>query len=235
MNPDPVRYRALRRDLLPLLPLLALLLLLEITRIDLWLADWIFSASGNAWSLRDAWFTRELLHEGGRRAVGLLLVVLLLALVASHWHQPLRPWRRELWFLLVSALLAGLAVNVLKRLTHMDCPWDLARYGGEFAYVRLFEAHPDTFRHGACFPAGHASAAYAWLGLHFVARDRLPALRWLALGGVLALGVAFGVAQQLRGAHFLSHDLWTLWVCWCVVALVHAAFGCGQLRRLSQK
>ena len=27
-------------------------------------------------------------------------------------------------------------------------------------------------------------------------------------------GTGFGVAQQLRGAHFLSHDLWTAAICW---------------------
>ena len=33
--------------------------------------------------------------------------------------------------------------------------------------------------------------------------------------GLLAGGV-FGFSQQLRGAHFLSHDLWTLATCWAV-------------------
>jgi membrane-associated PAP2 superfamily phosphatase len=28
------------------------------------------------------------------------------------------------------------------------------------------------------------------------------------------LGLLFGFSQQLRGAHFLSHDLWTLAICW---------------------
>jgi membrane-associated PAP2 superfamily phosphatase len=37
--------------------------------------------------------------------------------------------------------------------------------------------------------------------------------------GLVAGGV-FGAAQQLRGAHFLSHDLWTLATCWTVSLLL---------------
>lgn len=216
----------LRYLLLPALPFLALVLLLDLAAVDLLVADWIYEASGGAWTLRDAWLTSDVVHEGGRQLVALALLLLLALLVASHWHLPLKPWRRSLCYLLLSALLAGLAVNLLKRLTHMDCPWDLLRYGGEYPYIPLFEPHPDTFRHGACFPAGHASAGYAWFGLFFVALEHLPRRRWLILGAVLGLGLVFGVAQQSRGAHFVSHDLWTLGVCWSVVTLVYAAFGC---------
>ena len=45
-----------------------------------------------------------------------------------------------------------------------------------------------------------------------------PAWRWMALAAGLMIGAIFGWTQQVRGAHFLSHDLWTLLICW-VVAL----------------
>ena len=34
----------------------------------------------------------------------------------------------------------------------------------------------------------------------------------LALG--LALGALFGAAQVMRGAHYVSHVLWSAWICW---------------------
>jgi len=40
------------------------------------------------------------------------------------------------------------------------------------------------------------------------------ARRWLA--AALAAGLVLGVAQQLRGAHFMSHTLWSAWLCWVV-------------------
>ena len=30
----------------------------------------------------------------------------------------------------------------------------------------------------------------------------------------MAAGFALGLAQQMRGAHFMSHTLWTAWLCW---------------------
>lgn len=40
----------------------------------------------------------------------------------------------------------------------------------------------------------------------------------------LTLGLVFGIGQQLRGAHFLSHDLWTAWLCWLCASLSDRAF-----------
>lgn len=216
----------LQHLLLPALVFAGIVLLLDARSVDLRLADWIYRQLGSAWTLRDAWLTRDLLHTGGRRLVGALFLLLMLLTAGASVLRSMQSWRRALWYLVLSVVLAGLTVNLLKRLTHIDCPWDLLRYGGEFPYTGLLDAHPGSFRYGACFPAGHASAGYAWLGLYFVVRECLPQLRWQVLGVVLGTGMVFGVAQQLRGAHFLSHDLWTLAICWSVAVLLYAAFDC---------
>jgi membrane-associated PAP2 superfamily phosphatase len=67
-----------------------------------------------------------------------------------------------------------------------------------------------------CFPAGHSSAGFAWVSLYFFALLARPAWRWRGLAVGLVAGGVFGLAQQLRGAHFLSHDLWTLATCWAL-------------------
>lgn len=72
---------------------------------------------------------------------------------------------------------------------------------------------------GHCFPSGHAVAAFAFFGVYFFWRARRPALARLALAGVFALGIAFGWAQWVRGAHFVSHTLWSAWLCWVIGAL----------------
>lgn len=207
---------------LPLVAFTVLAAVLEATSIDLWLADHLFAWEGGKWSLRDSWLTRDLIHEDGRRLVTILAVALLLFLFDSHFHPRLKRFRPGLWYLLASAVTAGVLINVLKELTHVDCPWDLTRYGGEFPYVKKFLPHPGA--HGACFPAGHASAGYAWFGLYYFALMYAPRWRWLALAVVMALGLVFGIGQQLRGAHFLSHDLWTLGLCWLAATAVYLAF-----------
>jgi membrane-associated PAP2 superfamily phosphatase len=190
----------------------------------LWLADRIYQWSGHGWQLRDNWITSVLLHEGGRRLMITLIVALVLAAIASLRLQILQPYRRTLFYLLSSTVLAELVVNLLKQTTHVDCPWDLLRYGGQFDYVSVFTPHPGTFRFGACFPAGHASGAYAWFGLYYIARLWRPAWRHYTLGGVLLAGLVFGVGQQVRGAHFISHDLWTLAICWFTATLAYVVF-----------
>mgnify|MGYP003449324878 CR=1 FL=1 len=37
-------------------------------------------------------------------------------------------------------------------------------------------------------------------------------------------GFALGAVQQLRGAHFMSHTLWTAWICWTLGWLADPLF-----------
>ena len=224
----PVRARAptsqfLRQHLAwPLLIALAASTLLMGAGGDQWLADQLYRLQGHQWLLQDAWATRQLIHKGGKwlsEAAALLAIVLCFhawrSERASAWRWPL------LYLVLAVALGTGL-VSLLKSLTNMDCPWDLARYGGLREYVGLFATRPAGMPRGVCFPAGHSSAGFAWVSLYFVAVMLRPAWRWYGLGIGLLAGGVFGVAQQLRGAHFLSHDVWTLATCWTVSVLLSA-------------
>ena len=112
----------------------------------------------------------------------------------------------------------------------MDCPWDLLRYGGEKAYYELFSRRPAGMGSAGCFPAGHASAGYAWVALYFFYLATRPRWRWWGLGAAMALGMVFGIAQQLRGAHFLSHDLWALMLCWLVALAMHRVMLVPRMR-----
>ncbi|WP_108776257.1 phosphatase PAP2 family protein, partial [Xanthomonas fragariae] len=182
------------------------------------IADALYRLEGGHWLFKEHWFTNRVIHHHGKwlstaTAVG----VLVLAVVA--WCKPrlckprLRNLRWPLTYLATSVALSTSLVSLLKSWTAMDCPWDLSRYGGTQAMIGLFES-----RHGiaasGCFPAGHASAGYAWVALYFCALSLRPAWRFAGLFAGLVAGLIFGIAQQLRGAHFLSHDLWSLAVCW---------------------
>ncbi|HBK47551.1 MAG TPA: hypothetical protein DDZ67_14180 [Xanthomonadaceae bacterium] len=182
---------------------------------DQQLADLLYRLQGGHWLLRDSWATQVLVHRDGRLlSTGAALATLLLAGVpwrAARWRR----LRRPAAYLALSVALSTGTVSLLKKWTRVDCPWDLARYGGDRALFGLFQS-----RHGieasGCFPAGHASAGYAWVALYFVALAWRPAWRWPALAIGLGAGLVFGFSQQLRGAHFLSHDLWSLATCWSV-------------------
>lgn len=195
---------------------LTALFILDYVGIDLWLADIFFQLEGMSWSLKHHWITENLLHEGGRvlNYFGVLFVLLL----TVYWHvKKENPIKTQASYrLVISLLLSFSLVNYLKSITNIDCPWDLLMYGGDMPYVHLFADKPDQLSLSRCFPAGHASAGYAWIALYYFFRSVNP--RWKVAGlmtGIM-LGLVFGFAQQLRGAHFLSHDLTTFVICWMV-------------------
>ncbi|HQV57885.1 MAG TPA: hypothetical protein PKV27_07720, partial [Ilumatobacteraceae bacterium] len=61
-------------------------------------------------------------------------------------------------------------------------------------------------------------AAFAFFALYFMWRGHDPRRARLWLLTVLGLGLSFGVAQLVRGAHFPSHTAWSAWLCWVICA-----------------
>lgn len=219
--PDPSLGRHLG---LPLLLFVPALLWLSAMHGDLWLADHLYAWQGHAWALRDGFVTESLIHETGKRLSVLAWLGVAGLFVASGWEPRLRAWRRPLLSLLVAVALGTGVVSVLKHVTDIDCPWSLVRYGGQQPYLGLFTPRPLGLPRGQCFPAGHASAGYAWVALYFFFLRVRPAWRWRGLAVGLVAGLLFGVSQQLRGAHFLSHDVSTLMIDWGVAVMCHRLF-----------
>jgi membrane-associated PAP2 superfamily phosphatase len=122
--------------------------------------------------------------------------------------------------LALTTLISLLVVSTLKLHSLTSCPWELHEFGGTVAYVSHWAWGLHDGGSGGCFPAGHASAGFAFIGGFFAFRHTLPrtAQHWLT--GALLAGLVLGVAQQVRGAHFMSHTLWTAWLCWASAALV---------------
>lgn len=203
-----------RRDAaLSLLGLVALLLW-DGSGGDLALARWLAGPEGFPW--RNAWFTRDLLHDGGRWAAGAVLAAVVWA--AFRAPAPGTPPRRERVFALGVVLLGLVTVPSLKRASSTSCPWDLAEFGGAARYVSHWQFGVLDGGPGHCFPSGHAVAAFAFFALYFLWRAHDPRRARLWLLGTLAAGVLFGAAQWLRGAHYPSHVAWSAWICWVVAA-----------------
>lgn len=215
VGPSALGTRFHRQHLwLPVTAFVGLSILLMGLHGDQWLADRVYAVEGHAWALQSDYVIQDVFHAGGRQASKVGWYVVLLFFAASLLMRPMARWRRPLLYLLLSTLLATALVGWMKRWTHMDCPWDLVRYGGQKAYYGLFAQRPLGLGSAGCFPAGHASAGYAWVALYFFFRATSPGWKWWGFGFALGLGMTFGIAQQLRGAHFLSHDVWALMICW---------------------
>ncbi|MEY4564968.1 MAG: hypothetical protein RLZZ618_4245 [Pseudomonadota bacterium] len=133
--------------------------------------------------------------------------------------------------LAVTTLLASLAVAALKSISTSSSPWDLQAFGGVAQHVSHWRWGVLDGGSGHCFPAGHASTGFAFIGGFFVFRGSPQvSRRWLACA--LIAGLLFGLGQQVRGAHFMSHTLWSGWGCFSVAwATGHLWGRSGPLRR----
>jgi len=235
VSPVPVSGLLRRRpDFLllwaPLCAAAAAVALLQGAGADLWLADRLYAAEGGRWALQHAWVTEALVHHWGKRLDVAAWLLLACTRIVLSRDARTRAWWRPLDYLLVASLAGPLLVSWMKSWTDVDCPWDLARYGGTHPYVALLQARRAGGGAGHCFPAGHASARYGWVALFFGLGAVRHGWRWHGLGLGLLAGLILGIGQQLRGAHFLSHDVAAFAVCWGMAWIVQRLMlpGCQE-------
>lgn len=192
---------------------LFLVLAWDASGLDLQAAQWFGTPTGFPW--RSSRALEFWMHQMPRFA-SWLLVLLLLVAIARPIGVLRRLDRTGRVQLAVSVLLSVVAVSLVKARSATSCPWDLQLFGGVARYVSHWAWGVGDGGPGKCFPAGHASAAFAYLGGWFVFRRVSPRFAWGWLVVTLAVGFALGLAQQIRGAHYMSHTLWTAWLCWSV-------------------
>lgn len=193
-----------------LLGFATLTLLWDLSGLDMAVMRAIGTPQGFA--LQNSWLLSRVLHDGLRQA---MTGVWLLLLAWACWPGLQMP-RRERWAVVALATLSLLAVNLVKNASLTSCPWDLQAFGGSARWVSHWAWGVADGGPGRCFPGGHASSGFAFIGLCLpwldaptgTERQRVIGRRWLA--ATLFVGLLAGAVQTLRGAHFPSHTLWTL-------------------------
>ena len=203
----------------------------EYSGLDLFLEGLFFDHATQSWPLKSNFITAGVLHKGAQRLVVYFAVGLLLFIALSFLIKKLRPYRKGAGYLLLCILLGTGIVSLLKSTTHIYTPWDLVLFGGDKPYIRLFDAVPPGLPVGHAFPGGHSAGGFAFVSLYFLLSVYRPSRRYYGLAFGLGLGALFAITQELRGAHFLSHDLFSLVICWYVAwALYHVMFRCEASR-----
>ncbi|MDM0112799.1 phosphatase PAP2 family protein [Variovorax sp. J22R133] len=232
MTPRPSRSPLLAWTVLSL----AIVLLWDASGLDVQAARWL-GGGPSGFPLRDNRFLVLVMHEAAKDLSWVLAIGLV---VAIQWplgflRQLSRSERAQLALTVIGSVVA---ISLLKNSSRTSCPWDLDAFGGVAHYVSHWSWGARDGGPGKCFPAGHASAAFAYVGGYFVLRRRLPQVaRWWLICAIAA-GFVLGLMQQMRGAHYMSHTLWTGWVCWVVglvVDVVVSAIRSGNKRLMSRK
>lgn len=210
----------------PWLVFTVMILGLEWTHADMRFASLLFNWQGgvSSWPLRGHWLTESILHVTGRNLVILFAIAVVACIGLSFRLETLRVYRKGFIYLFCSVLASVLLVRLGKSFTHMTCPWDVIEFGGRMLHSSLFARLPEGAEFGQCFPGGHSSSGFAWVASYYVLKEYYPRYAKFGLLFGIGLGAIFGFAQELRGAHFLSHDLWSLVIAWTSASLLYYSF-----------
>ena len=205
---------------------IVILLLGQYSDLDLVLADFLFDPVTRKFPWRHAWLTDAFGHVMLKKVL-IAMAGIPLLLCAWDMVRPMAKWSS--WFRLrmrvvaLSALCIPLSVSTFKALSSSHCPWDIERYGGTAPYIRLLESLPESMAPGHCLPAGHATSALWLVSIALFWWPHRPRAALLVGFMLLFLGFGIGWMQQMRGAHFLSHTLWSMWIAAIMVIILFIA------------
>ena len=218
----PMNNRSILFLLLFLLLFSFLLLawLQQFTGLDFAIENLYFDPISHTFPWKNSWFAKDLMH-GYLKNVLVMLGTAILLLCAIDYFCPIKKISPilsvRLRFIALSAIMIPALIAALKSQSSSHCPWDIEQYGGNYPHLTLFESLPSALKAGHCLPAGHASTGL-WLAAFCVFwLPNAPRKAFLVFVFGLSVGFVMGWVQQMRGAHFISHTLWSMWLASLVI------------------
>lgn len=211
-----------------LLGFLFVFVFFELTNFDMRLQQYFYLPAEKTWILKDPTLLyRKIFYTGIKIPLYITGVAALVAAVIS--------WKKNIWhehrkgFLIVALSLIILPTTIAlvgKNASNVQCPDDLDRFAGHIPYVKHLEPYPPNpnspdgkWFKGRCWPAGHASGGFALFSL--VCLFRKKSHQWAAFSFAMAMGWTMGLYQMLRGAHFISHNLTTMFLAIILVSTLN--------------
>lgn len=208
--------------------LILILIFFESTNADLVIQNYFYSRATHSWMLQDpTGLWRLIFYKGIKVPLFLLGIGALVGSIVT-WRR--HHWRKRRKGLLIIALtliiLPSTIATIGKYSTNVQCPYDLKEFNGQIPYVKLFEKYPEnpnspdgTWPRGKCFPAGHASGGFALFSLIALVKTRRNKILLFLFAFIY--GWTMAVYQMLRGAHFLSHHLTTMFLALILVSTLN--------------
>ncbi|MCX5466578.1 phosphatase PAP2 family protein [Acinetobacter nematophilus] len=185
--------------------------------IDMQLIHPWIDSTGN-FPLKNNWFLVEINHKLLKNLVIVFYVTVLVTWITSFKLEKLKTYRWQLGYLFWVSVLSTVVIGLLKSHSAHACPWSMTE-STALGYVWDFSATK-----GHCFPGGHASTGFSLVTGFFVFRKSNPKIAYFFLCLGLILGFITGWGQMMRGAHFLSHNLWTGWIIYTFNLIVYRIF-----------
>ncbi|MFN4354522.1 phosphatase PAP2 family protein [Parvibaculum sp.] len=202
--------------------------------LDIRLESYLFDQETGQWLMppqnRDLLYW--LIYRGPKLALsvagGAAFMWLCLQALQRRWQPRHTQYALGLAVVALVPLISGL----LKAVTGVSCPAQEAQFAGPYLHsdmvTRLLRNLPYN-EHLRCWPAGHASAGFALIGLRLIAPPLLRSAFLYTIPGVAA-GWLLGVYQMARGQHYLSHTFVTM-----AIALAISSLACMWLARIEDR
>lgn len=168
------------------------------------IAPWM--TSSGQFYLTENWYLAKLSHSYAKTLIITFYSVIFLAWLGSFKFQYLKAQRFEFGFLFFVSMLCTISIGILKAHSPHACPWNMTLPTNS-GFIWDFSS-----KEGHCFPGGHASSGFALITGYFTYKFSHSKIAYFYLSIGIILGFAMGWTQMMRGAHFLSHNLWTLWI-----------------------
>ncbi len=206
----------LNHAIAPLAIFILIILFFKVTNLDIRIANLFFNFEAKHWYLGESWWTVTFIHKWGRNLIVILLLLSLVGFVISLFPNRFRPYLFVFLYITLTILFSTGIVAALKHFSNIDCPWDLSLYNGTDPYFHLFSDKSTKLTTGRCFPGGHSSGGFSLLLFYFLFRDYNKRYAYIGLALAILIGLVFSFGQWSRGAHFVTHDLWSAMICWFV-------------------
>lgn len=206
-----------------LLALGAILGLETLTNIDVWLQNHFYIAEKKEWLINPERHKALTIffYDGLKRFLLIFACFCLFNMLLSIKYQNLRRANHFCLVMIFSFILVPVVVAGAKAFTNVYCPYQLNIYNGIYPFIRVLEHYPEGFvqlKTGRCFPAGHSTAGFAFMGLFFAFHKKSWRIWGLVIG--LTLGWIAGIYQMMRGQHFFSHTLFSMVASFMLILII---------------
>ncbi|WP_321277498.1 phosphatase PAP2 family protein [Thiomicrorhabdus indica] len=231
LNKPPANIAFMKSLFFTLFALLVSVSLFEWSALDFWIQTPLYDFQSHQWWLdRNDALTKLIFYNGVKVVFGIFLLSLIALWLFSFKFKETHFLRQKISIVILSCIVVPLTVNGLKASTHIPCPKNLQTFEGTYPHKTLLNDYPANFSQNTnirCYPAGHASGAFALLSLFFLFSGRKQ--QWLALSFALGLGWTLGIYKMLIGDHFFSHTLTSMIWAWLCILLIQKMVLHGNL------
>lgn len=199
---------------------IAIALAWDATAWDLPVSRWFGAGDGFALKEHPIWGKGVYRLQRAMAWLGLLVMIAMCLRPVG----PFAGWRRsERITLVLTLLVITFVIQYMKRKSLTSCPWSLQEFGGPAQHISHWLRGVRDGGSGRCFPAGHASGALGFLAVPVFMLWHRKRWAYGLLAAVFLAGACWGGIQLMRGAHFVSHTLWSVVICLAVALCMRCA------------